>query len=132
MNLPLSAGIGRAPLTVKSPFIADTYRVSVVTLCVRTDLLNLTGSLYGSIFTDIKMIARPVEPSSAMTDFQIIFREIPVRPCGGTVDHNQVNLPHQPFLSFFWLFSFCERKTAVPIRLLRFCQSLFYSLLIII
>jgi hypothetical protein len=126
MNLPFGTGIGRMTVAVKSTLITDANTVLVVSFCVRTDSFNLTGGLYISIFADIKMITRPVETTPTMADFQIVFSEIPVRPCGGTVDHNQVNLPHhQPVLSLFSLFSFCERKTALPIQLLRFCQSLF-------
>ncbi len=47
------------------------------------------------------MIPHTVETTTAMAHVQVVFREIPVRPSGGTVDHNQVNLPHQPALSFF-------------------------------
>lgn len=34
------------------------------------------------------MIPRTVETTTAMAYVQIVFREIPVRPSGGTVDHN--------------------------------------------
>ena len=47
---------------------------------MRTDSFNLAGSLYISIFADIKMIPRPVETTPTMTHFQIVFRKIPVRP----------------------------------------------------
>lgn len=49
------------------------------------------------------MIPHTVETTTAMAHVQVVFREIPVRPSGGTLDHNQVNLPHQPVLSFFYL-----------------------------
>lgn len=94
---------------------------------------NGAGSLDVAIFPDIKVVADPVKSPPAVTHFKVCFREIPVRPRGGTVDHNQVNLPHQPVLSFFYLFSFCERKTGFPIQHLRFCQSsllIFYKLVI--
>ena len=95
MNLPFGTGIGGMTVAVESALITNANTVLVVSFCVRTDSFNLTGGLYISIFTDIKMITRPVETTPTVAHFQIIFRKIPVRPCGGTVDHNQIDGSHK-------------------------------------
>ena len=110
MNLPLGTCIRRAPVTVKPTLIADADTAQVVSLCVRANPFNRTGRLYIPILADIEMVTCPVEATPAMAHFQIIFREIPVRPGGGTVDHNQVNLSHRPVLSLLLSFLFLRKK----------------------
>lgn len=77
---------------------------------MRTNPFDGTSRFYVPIFANIEMIPRPVETTSPVAHFQIIFREIPVRPGGGTVDYNQVNLPHRPVLSLFLPFLFLRKK----------------------
>lgn len=84
---------------------------------------NGAGSLDVAIFPDIKVVADPVKSPPAVAHFKVCFREIPVRPRGGTVDHNQVNLPHRPALSFVFLFSSYGRKTGFPMQSPKSCQS---------
>lgn len=127
MNLPFGTRIGRTTVVVETTFITDTNTMLIISLGVRPDSLYLAGSLNIPIFTDIEILPCPIETTPTMAHFQIIFRKISVRPYSGTVDHNQVNLPHQPVLSLFFLFSFCKRKTTLPIQLLRFYQSLFLA-----
>ena len=94
MNLPFSAGVGRTSVAVEAALIANTDTIQVVSLGVRTYPFNLPRRLDAPVLTDVKMIPHTVETTAAVAHLQIFFREIPVRPSGGTVDHNQVNLPH--------------------------------------
>lgn len=94
-----------------------------MSLGVRTYPFNLPRRLDAPVLTDVKMIPHTVETTAAVAHLQIFFREIPVRPSGGTVDHNQVNLPHRPALSFVFLFSSYGRKTGFPMQSPKSCQS---------
>ena len=42
------------------------------------------------------MISGSVHSPPAVAHLQIVFGEVPVRPCGGTVDNYQINRPHPP------------------------------------
>ena len=121
--LPFGTGIGRPPVTVKSALIANTDTCLIKAFRMSSYPFNGAGSLDVAIFPDIKVVADPVKSPPAVAHFKVCFREIPVRPRGGTVDHNQVNLPHRPALSFVFLFSSCGRKTGFPMQSPKSCQS---------
>ena len=84
-------------MAVEAALIANTDTIQVVSLGVRTYPFNLPRRLDAPVLTDVEMIPHTVETTAAVAHLQIFFREIPVRPGGGTVDHN-------PFIRFPFLF----------------------------
>lgn len=104
--LPFGTGIGRPPVTVKSALIANTDTCLIKAFRMSSYPFNGAGSLDVAIFPDIKVIADPVKSPPAVAHFKVCFREIPVRPRGGTVDHQsgQSSSSTCPFVRFPFLF----------------------------
>lgn len=130
MNLPLGTGIGRATVAVESALIADAYRVSVVSFRMRTDLFDGTGSLYVPIFPDIEMIPHTVETTSPVAHIQSSsVKSLSALVAEQWITIRSIFLIDLSFHSFY-PFSFCERRTGLPIQCLRFCQSFFLHFIV--
>ena len=101
--LPFGTGIGRPPVTVKSALIANTDTCLIKAFRMSSYPFNGAGSLDVAIFPDIKVIADPVKSPPAVAHFKVCFREIPVRPRGGT-QSGQSSSSTCPFVRFPFLF----------------------------
>ena len=74
-------------MAVEAALIANTDTIQVVSLGVRTYPFNLPRRLDAPVLTNVEMIPHTVETTAAVAHLQLFFREIPVRPGGGPVDH---------------------------------------------
>lgn len=80
MDLPFGSGVGGAAVAVDASFVADAYRVGVVASGVGADAFQFAGRFDVTVFADVEVVAGAVEAAAAVTHFEVVFGEIPVRP----------------------------------------------------
>ena len=81
-------------VAVQSAFVADTYRILVVTAAMRTGQFQGTGSEHSTVSPDIVVIARRAEATAAVLCLQSLGSKRTALPRGAAMHHNQVDNPH--------------------------------------
>ena len=99
-----SASVGWVAVGIETALVANADAVGVVMLGMGADFALRAAGVDYSIFRDVVVVADGAEATSLVAGFQGFYREIPVNPCGCTMDYNHVYFSHNEF--FFIIFSF--------------------------
>lgn len=89
------AGVLRISQGIQSAFVADAYRMLVVTAAMRTGQFQRTGSEHGAVAADIVMVARRAETAAAVLCLQSFGSERAALPRGAAMHHDVVDFSHK-------------------------------------
>ena len=88
-------GILRISPGIQSAFVADAYRILVVTATMRTGQFQGTGSEHGTVSPDIVVVARRAEAATAVLCLQSFGSERMALSRGAAMHHDVVNFSHE-------------------------------------
>ena len=80
---------------IQPAFVADTYRILVVTAAMRTGQFQGTGSEHSTVSPDIVVIARRAEATAAVLCLQNLGSKRTALPRGAAMHHDVVDFSHK-------------------------------------
>lgn len=91
LSLRLCARVGRTPLFIQSPFVADPNRITVPPLHMRPLLMEGTTGMDIAIASDVKVVTDIGKPTVQMVSAASLERVVTIASRGTAVQHNQVD-----------------------------------------